>query len=428
MTLRLLKTVSLIALVSLPAWLSAQTETTGKEEERLEALARSEGEMYVPKTKLSIGFRMLNSGGNVTFGNLGTVPSIREIPPNSAGATTKSYDNGNIFLDALRANEMDAEGKQTSTPGGRYQLTATAEDGTVVVTDDLVSYTPGLTRDWETLTDKQFGRAGYAAFSNYSTVSEGGSVSQEQGANAGAEFQISRELGRGSRTFHWSLMAGITMNDINSKAAGSVSATLKTHTDYYAYDVSNGQPVPSGVYVSANQFTEIVNDDGVQINPFGLELAAPLSVVSDPALSTDTELLGAATVNGRWQVKGYYYLLRVGPSLRTQLTERLNLTASLGLAGAYAGTRYSAYQAFMNPDVPDQVIATADPITSTASKFLTGYFADLNLEWAANETVGLFGGVTAQQLGDYEQQLGDSVAKIDLGSAVGLRGGISIRF
>lgn len=427
MTLRLLKTASLTALLSLPVLLPAQTETSGKEDERMEALARSQGEWNVPKTKVSVGFRMLNSGGQVDFKNLGTVPSIRDIAPISAGAATRVYDNGRIFTDTARASEM-TDGVQTSTPGGRYFVTTTLEDGTQVVTQDLVSYTTGLTRDWETLTDRQFTRPGYASFNAYSATSEGGSASHKQGATSGVEFQISRDIGRGSRSFQWGVIAGVTLNDINSKSAGSVTSTLNTHTDYYKYDTSNGQPTPAGVYVSINQFTELLDSNGVQVNPFGVELAAPLSVTADPTLSTDTALAGAVNVSGRWQVKGSYFMFRVGPSLRTQITDRFGLTASLGFAGAYAGTRYSAYESFYNPDVGGELIATADPISSTAAKFLTGYFADVNLEWTANETLGLFGGVTAQQLGDYEQKLDGRTAKVDLGSAVGIRGGISIKF
>jgi len=428
MTLRFLKTASLIALVSAPALLHAQTDTSGKEDERLEALARSEGEWHAPKTKINVGFRMLSSGGRVDFHNLGSVPSIRLIAPNSDGAVFRQYDNGIIFTDAPRLAEKDANGKQITTPGGRYDVTTTYADGTSLVTEKLLSYTPGLTRDWETHTDHQFGRPGYASFSAYSATSDGGTASHKQGATGGVEFQLTRDIGQGTRTFQWGVIAGITLNDINGKSAGTVASSLHTHTDYYSYDVSNGQPLPTGVYSAINQFTELLDSNGVQINAFGVEAAAPLSAVSNPALSTDTTQAGAATVTGRWQVKGAYFMLRVGPSLRTQITERLNLTASLGVAGAYAGTRYSAYEYFSNPDSATELIKTADPISSNAAKFLSGYFADVNLEWAANETLGLFGGVTAQQLSDYEQKLGDRLAKIDIGSSVGIRGGVSIKF
>jgi len=64
----------------------------------------------------------------------------------------------------------------------------------------------------------------------------------------------------------------------------------------------------------------------------------------------------------------------------------------------------------------------------TENKFLTGYYADLNLEWAANERTGLFTGFTAQKFAGYDPSVGSRTARIDLGSSVGLRGGISIRF
>jgi hypothetical protein len=136
-------------------------------------------------------------------------------------------------------------------------------------------------------------------------------------------------------------------------------------------------------------------------------------------------LVGGATVNGNWQVKGAYFMVKVGPSLRTQLTDRLGLTASLGLAGAYAGTNYSATESFKSPEVETEVSITE---TSATSKFLSGLYADLNLDWLANERTGLFGGITAQKFDGYDQTVGARTARIDLGSTVGIRGGISVKF
>jgi len=36
--------------------------------------------------------------------------------------------------------------------------------------------------------------------------------------------------------------------------------------------------------------------------------------------------------------------------------------------------------------------------------------------------------LSAQKLGDYSQALGSRTARVDLGSSVGLRGGINIKF
>jgi hypothetical protein len=65
---------------------------------------------------------------------------------------------------------------------------------------------------------------------------------------------------------------------------------------------------------------------------------------------------------------------------------------------------------------------------TTSTKFLSGFYADLNLEWAATERTGLFGGFTAQKFDGYDQMVGSRTARIDLGNSVGLRGGVTIRF
>ena len=134
-------------------------------------------------------------------------------------------------------------------------------------------------------------------------------------------------------------------------------------------------------------------------------------------------------VQGVWQVKGAYFMVRLGPSVRTNLTSRLGVNASLGVAGAYAGTTYSVSERFVVPGLTDTYVGNSSGIAeSRATKFLSGYYADLNLEWAANERTGLFTGVTAQKFEAYDQEVGGRTARIDLGSTVGIRGGVSIRF
>jgi hypothetical protein len=445
MTLRLLKTASLIALVCAPAMLFAQAEISGKEEERLEALARSQGEFVAPKSKISVGFRILSSGGRVDFKNLGIIPARLEVVPASDGVVQRVYDNGAVAVDTLRTDEKDVDGNQISTPGGRYKVYTTTSNtivdssgnaiGTETVTTqsgDFLSYTPGLTRQWSAASEVQIGQPGYVGFSIFSATSDGGSTSHKQGATGGVEFQLTKDLGRGSRRFHWSMLTGISLNDINSKSAGTVASTLHTYTDYYSYNF-NGQVV-SLANVTNPSYGPLFDTNGIFINSNGTETTVPLNAVPDAAKSTTTDLIGGASVTGQWQVKGAYFMVKFGPSLRTQLTTHLNLTASLGVAGAYAGTRYSATESFSVPSLPELVLSTTDPddgsniVSTTTAKFVSGYYADVNLEWSTNDTLGLFTGFTTQKLSSYDQKLGDRVAKVDLGSSVGIRGGVSIKF
>ncbi|MDQ5980185.1 MAG: hypothetical protein QG602_3160 [Verrucomicrobiota bacterium] len=426
----------------MPALLSAQ-ETSAAEEDRMSQLSRSDGMWYTPKTRVSVGLRILDSGGKVNFGNLGTVPFVHEIIPATDGAVVRNYSDGQVGLDSLRTDEVDGNGNQTSTPGGRYQVFSTSTvnvtdaDGNVIGTQDVqrlvgdyLSYTPGMTREWDVMGQSQFlTKPGYVAFNNYAAISDGASLTKEQGMNGGLELQVSRELGSGGRYFKWGVLAGISLNDINSKTAGSVASTLRTYTDYYT---TNGATLPLSQLGNPSYDTTLdTNGDGVA-NTYENTVALPIAY--DPGLSTDVLTPGGANVTGRWQVKGAYFMLKFGPTLRTQISEHFAISASVGLAGAYAGTRYTAYESFQVAAMPNTDIETVDEetgsstLSSTATKLLTGYYADLNLDWDMNDRFGLFGGVTAQQLDSYEQKLGGRTADIDLGSAVGVRGGVTVRF
>jgi hypothetical protein len=382
-------------------------------------LSRDSSEWYIPRSTVSFGLRVMSSGAAVNFGNLGTVPSLRTIAPASDGAAERIYDNGAIAKDALRSNEVDANGNQTSTPGGRYQTTVTDSAGNTTLTGDFLSYTPGQSRTWTYSNASQAAVPGQVAFNTYSAVSEGATASDDQGPTGGVDVQLTRALNRPGAKFQWGLMAGISLSDISAKANGTVTSTLRTRTDVYS--LIGGGPAPGAPY-SAPSFTDVITDTGNTIIG-GFESTVPISEA--PIGSSESLLAGAASVQGNWQIKGAYFLLRLGPSIRTQLTSRMGLSASAGIAGAYTGSRYIVVETLQIPDVAEPITVSDE---STAERFLSGFYADLNLDWMLNERTGFFGGVSMQQLGDYDQSVRGRTAKIDMGNAVGFRGGINIRF
>lgn len=384
-----------------------------------EILSREGNEWFVPKNTITFGFRVLASGAKINFSNLGSVASIRSIAAPGNGAVDRYYDNGYVRVDVARTNEKDANGLQTSTPGGRYQTFYTDASGVTSQTGDYLSFTPGLTREWSYSYANQLDRAGYVSMSSYSAVSEGASVKKEQGMTSGVDLQMNRIIFRTGRRLEWSLAAGVAINDIGSKASGSVKSTLNTLTDYYNL---NGVTVPAATY-AASSFTDLLNPDGSTAVVGGYESTKPIS--QNPAASETSSVAGGATVKGNWKIKGAYFMLRVGPSIRAQLSERLGLSASAGIAGAYAGSRYSVVETLDMTNVLAEISTTEE---SSESKFLSGFYADVNLEWIANERTGLFGGLSMQQFGSYQQAVGGRFATIDLGSTIGLRGGISFRF
>lgn len=446
MTQRSLQVATLLLLASAPTFLAAQE--TGMEEERMKALQARQAEAekwFGPRNKVSVGFRFLTSGGQVNFGNLGAVPA-KFIAEASEGAVNRVYDDGAVLRDALRPMELDAAGNPLSSPGERFATYAANADGTRGEQNgDYLSYTPGQTRSWEEGTEEQLTRRpGYVAFTAYSTTSEGGHFTDKPGASAGVELQFSRDLGRLSRRIQWGFTTGIALNGINAKTSGSVTSTLNARTDYYAV-IGGGQL--TGAPISAPSSTSYMNPDSGNFYDASLETTTPLSQA--PVDTETTHTAGGATVDGRWQIRGAYFMVKVGPSFRTQFNDYLELSGSAGFAGAYVGTTYTATESFTVPGVLDYSkgssvinddgtvtttypvktdVGVPDPQSSLATKFLTGYYADLTLEWSANETTGIFGGISAQQLKAYTQTVSDRTARIDLGSTVGIRGGVSIRF
>ncbi len=155
----------------------------------------------------------------------------------------------------------------------------------------------------------------------------------------------------------------------------------------------------------------------------GYETTVPLNQTPDESLTTNTSTPGGATVDGRWAIKGAYLMVKLGPSFHVQFNDHWEMSGSAGFAGAYAGSTYSAVETFTVADLPTDGTATAGVQgieESAANKFVTGYYADLTIQWTANETTGIYGGVTAQQLSSYEQMVAERTAKIDLGSTVGV--------
>ncbi len=433
MRLRLLQSTMLFALVAAPAVLFAQ-EISSNEEERLENLARNDDEWVTPKNSVTVGFRMLASGARVHFGNLGSVPFSATVPPASAGPVTRTYDNGVVTADALRPAELDAldnPASTTTTTGGRYQTYTTSltavldangvQTGTVTTTalsGDFLSYTPGLTRVWTyDLPQQATLLPGYIGMSTYSATSDGAALDKKQGPSSGMELQISHVMGKLSKRTEWSLVAGLALNSINCKTVGDVNSTLNTKTDFFSL---NGQPAPTTSLIAP--YTPPTYDP---VNTT-YETTTQLNAVPDPALSTQSAVAGAVIVHGNWQVKGAYLMVRAGPSIHTQLTERLGLGASLGVAGAFASSFYSTEQTIEVPDVGAPL--TTGALVNYTSKFLGGYYADFNLDWTANERTGLYGGLSAQKLGNYNESVSNQTAHIDLGTSVGIRGGISIKF
>ncbi|MBI2514555.1 MAG: hypothetical protein HYV96_21480 [Opitutae bacterium] len=433
MNLRPVSTVALLAALFVPAF--AQSAASASDEEANLSLTLPTDEWYVPKSKVSFGFRILDKGVNVKFGHLGNIGNARPLGPDSSGNYV--YDTGFVEKDALRdtfetKSAPDPDTK-VGTPtfygepigNGRYRAhrVTRAEEGgslTDVVVGEGLSYNASYSRTWGTSSTGQIDGT-LVRMSNYSTASEGASLEKKEGMNSGIELSLSHVMGKVGQRFEWGWEAGLALNPVNAKTGGTVNSTLSVYSDYFRLNGTLADGVKSGPTFSDFDSTVEGDDQSLETTvPIG---AAPDATV--PGTGKTQNSAGGASVLGNWQVKGAYFLVRVGPQLRTQLSQRFGLNASIGVAGAFSGTRYSVFESVQVPDLVDPI---TEEKVDAKSAFLGGFYADLNVDWAANERTGLFAGVNMQRFGSYDQEVAGRTAKIDFGSAVGVRGGLSYKF
>lgn len=375
------------------------------------------------KWTVTAGLRASSGGGEVSFGSLGQVAPSRSVDPLGQTSAGRNYDNGTVITDAPRLNERAGnvpDGEVISTPGGRYDVKATNSDGQTIVVGDYLSYTPGRTRSWGYASADQVTPDGRIGMSLYSATSEGATAQADGDAAGGIELGLARRLGRfANGRVEWGFGAMIGLTDINGKARGTVTSTLNTLTDFYSL---NGQAAPTAPY-SGPSFTDLLDSEGKLVSANGRETTTPLG--DTPVSRTETSVAGGATVEGYWQIKGAYYLIRLGPQMRARVTDRLALSLSAGFAGAYVGTTYRVEEVLRTPN--PNISVTADE-ERDQSEFSTGFYGELSAEYWLTSRTGFFAGATYHTLGSYEQSLNGRTANIDLGKGAGFRLGIMTRF
>jgi hypothetical protein len=136
-------------------------------------------------------------------------------------------------------------------------------------------------------------------------------------------------------------------------------------------------------------------------------------------------LASGAQINGEWEIDGAYFLMRLGPSLRGKVTNRIGYAVSGGLAAAYVGSTFNVRESF-TPSATSSLIQIEEDTTTDTLVF--GFYALANAEYWLTETTGLYGGASYESLSDYDQSVGGRTAKVDVGQGVAIRGGVVLRF
>lgn len=429
-----------------------------------------------PKYTFSAALKIRTGGATVKFGNLGNIPfQAVDLQIDDKGVPVKdangkfvatgnySFHDGQVRVDGLRPAETTTSTSSvsgtvtttttiTATPynnGTRYlsSTTVTTVDSSdptkttsnTINTGDFLSYEPGQTRIWMYQDPSQVSN-GSIDMHAYSSQSDGASKDAEAGSSGGFDLQLGRELGLIGKKIQWGFALSFGVNEINAKTSGRINGTLVTQTGHFSL---LGQAAPTAPYTgpSAVPFDE-TDGNGQPIpdplstttppatlqNPTGLETTVPLS--STPTLDTTTKA-GAANIDGNWKVKGAYYIMRLGPSFRYQVTKRVSFSGNAGVAGAYVGSVYTLTENLVLPDNVPLTPGVTPPglsgeIRNRDLKF--GYYGELNAEFWLSYRTGLFAGVVYERLGKYSQTLGGRTADVNIGGGLAFRIGIINRF
>ncbi len=325
-------------------------------------------------------------GPKVSFGHLGIVQP-EDTVGDSLTVENRQYNDGYVFLDGRRDRNGNA------------------------VND-------GFSNSWNYTQTSQVTPGGDIALHSYRTNSTGAGIKAKSGSAAGWEVRMGHSFGRIARKIDFSIVAGFSFSDVNAKTSGDVPAELLTLTDVYSL---NGQPVPLAPYTAPS--TTTISTTDASGNPVNATRDNTTLIANVPIGRTTST--GATSVHGRWQIKGAYYTMRIGPMLQFPITERLKVSLSFGAGVAYAGTDYLVTE---DLDIPDTQTTVQVQDTTARNAWLPCLFADADAEYWLTERTGLYLGAAAQKSGSYDQTLDGRTAKIDLGSTYGVTSGITLRF
>ena len=176
---------------------------------------------------------------------------------------------------------------------------------------------------------------------------------------------------------------------------------------------------PTGTVVDSHGNSVLGSTGGSQTTS-GTTLISLSQYPTRSPTSTTTVL-----VDGHWQIKGGYYILRTGPTFTLPVTERLKFSLSLGGAVAFVGSTFKVDETI---DITDVTAPVTNVQEKTRSVLLPAYYVDADAEYWITERAGFYVGATYQGSKSFDQKLGVESATVNLGSSNGVQTGLSLRF
>ncbi len=411
--------LALVIFVSALGLARAQDEQSRQPPTEIPDFSNLDEYIYEPKSTLIVGFRFL-SGAKTQFSGHGSLAAPEAAFDATTANLSRVYHDGTVSPDARTAGRVDSSGNPIIDSVSGVQ-----------VFDPIAS--DGKTNTWSYQNATQALPDSYLAFHTYSAAIIDNSIQRTDASSAaGVDVSVSRDMGKlfGSRV-SWSLIAGVSMNDITAKTTANVQARLTTITDIYSLD---GQVLPVAPYSAPSSTSATVVDSAgnAVLNADGSTQTATTDtsvLLNNAPLNRQTQTaVDSTSVTARWEVKGAYYTFRAGPALWIPVTSRFRATVSAGPAVIYAGSTYTVTQSYQ----PATGALITDTSFDTSSHILPGYFADASLQFDLTEHTGFYAGAVFQSAGSYNQSLDTTAAhystKVDFANQNGLRAGMTVRF
>lgn len=370
--------------------------------------------IYEPKSTVVLSFRHL-SGVKTQFSGVGKVGFPSDYA--NKNGLGRFYNDGAVLPDQRGTARVDGNGNPMIDP----------QTG-VAFTDPIPP--DGRTNSWTYIDNRQIDAVhapnGFIAFHAYSADIIDTAVRNADGrASAGLDLAVSRDMGKiWKDRFTWSLVAGMSVNDVAAKKTAAVLANLTTITDLYSL---YGQTPPAAPFSSPGTSTSqtVTGADGTSQT---ISTPSEVLISSDPVGTSTATAPNTDKVTDNWRLKGAFYTFRGGAELWMPFTSRFRAGVSLGAAVIYSGTNYSVTQTYQ-PEIGDAVITAENDSTT---RLLPGYYADASLQFDLTEKAGFFAGAVFQSAGSYTQHLNTAASqyatKVDFANLNGIRAGMSVRF
>lgn len=339
-----------------------------------------------PKFNMNLGFRGL-SGAKTAFRGNGFMTSFSQLQDATSTDVVRGYHDGSVFLDT-RNGSTDNKTNNWAFDDGRQIINNGAD----------------------------------IAFHEYSAQTTGGTTkNSDQGLSLGAELVVSRDLGKIGNRIEWMITAGVSLNGIQDSVRGNVMADIKTITDVYSLA---GQTIPESAPYEAPSYEFDFNGDRTETT---------VLLGRSPDSRTESNTSNDSQVSSFSKLRGHYLTLRVGPTFRVQITDKLRFTVSGGPVLVHSGSTYSVNRDFEVATTAADIGATVrDQVSSTTAENMTGYYADAGLEYLLSEYSGFYLGAFYQTAGSYTQYITEQSSSyeldIDLSRLQGFRGGLNFKF